>query len=47
MSDCRDFFDMLAEHLLSGKDMPISLEEELHPLRVVIRAHEAAKEAGK
>lgn len=47
LSNCRDFFDMLAEHLLSGKDMPISLEEELHPLRVVIRAHEAAKEAGK
>ena len=46
-SDCKDFFDILAAHLLLGEEMPFSLEDELHPLRVVIRAHEGAKEAQK
>ena len=31
------------KHVLYGKDMPMSHEEELHPLRVVIRAFNSAK----
>lgn len=42
-SDCRDFFDLLAEHLVFGKEMPMPLETELHPLRVVIRAFNNAE----
>lgn len=42
-SDCPDFFDLLAMHLKEGKKMPMTLDEELHPLRVCIRAYESAK----
>ena len=42
-SDCVDYFNLLAQHLLYGNDMPLSQEEELHPLRVVIRAFDSAK----
>lgn len=42
-SDCRDFFDFLVEHLLFGNEMPMSLETELHPLKVVIKAFENAE----
>ncbi len=42
-SDCKDFFQELVHHLLYGKEMPLTQEEELHPLRVVIRAFEAAE----
>jgi len=42
-SDCVDYFKLLTEHLLYGNDMPFSQEEELHPLRVVIRAFNSAK----
>lgn len=42
-SDCRDYFDLYMEHLRYGNPMPMSLEEELHPLRVVIRAFEGAE----
>ena len=38
----RDYFDMLVDLLLDGKAMPLSLEEELHPTRVVIRAKRSA-----
>jgi len=41
-SDCRDYFDLYMEHLRYGNPMPMSQEEELHPLRVVIRAFEGA-----
>lgn len=41
-SSCRDFFDLYIEHLLFGNTMPMSLEDELHPLRVVIRAFDSA-----
>lgn len=41
-SDCRDFLDLLLRHLRYGESMPMELEEELHPLRVVIRAEEKA-----
>lgn len=42
-SDCRDYLDLYLEHLRYGTPMPQSLEEELHPLRVVIRAFESAE----
>lgn len=42
-SDCRDFFDLYIEHLRFGNPMPISLEDELHPLRVVINAFNNAE----
>ena len=46
-SDCKDFLDLFIRHLRYGEEMPISLEEELHPLRVVIRAFETAETARK
>jgi len=42
-SDCEDFFDLLIRHLLYGDKMPLTQEEELHPLRVVIKAFENAE----
>lgn len=40
-SNCRDFFDLYLEHLRYGTPMPMDRAEELHPLRVVIRAFES------
>lgn len=42
-SDCKDFFDLYLEHLRYGNQMPMTLEDELHPLRVVIRAFDNAE----
>ena len=42
-SDCKDFFDLLVFHLLYGEAMPMTLEEELHPLKVVIGAFDSAE----
>ena len=39
----KPFFAMLCEHLLDGTDMPFSLEEELSPLRKIIRIYEASE----
>lgn len=44
-SHCRDFFDLYMAHLRFGEPMPMDSEEELHPLRVVIRAFEGAETA--
>lgn len=41
-SDCEDFFDQYMAHLRYGTPMSMSLEEELHPLRVVLHAFEKA-----
>jgi predicted dehydrogenase len=38
-----DYFDFVVDEILDGKPMPFSLEEELHPLRVLIRAKSAAR----
>ncbi len=38
-----DFFDVYLKHILYGNPMPFELEAELHPLRIAIRAKEAAK----
>lgn len=37
-----DFFELILDDILGVGKMPITLEEELHPLRVVIRARAAA-----
>lgn len=42
-SHCRDFFDLLINHFLYGEEMEMTLEEELHPLRVVNRAFDCAQ----
>ena len=39
-----DYFDFFIDEILYNKPMPLTLEEELHPLRVVIRAQEKAVE---
>jgi len=38
----RDYFDCVVDELLHGTPMPFTLEEELHPLRLVLRAKEYA-----
>jgi predicted dehydrogenase len=38
----RDYFDCFVDELLHGTPMPFSLDEELHPLRLVLRAKEYA-----
>ncbi len=44
-SGCRDYFDLLARHFRYGEPLPLTQEEEFHPLRVVIRAKELAQQA--
>jgi predicted dehydrogenase len=39
-----DYFDFFIDEILYNKPMPLTLEEELHPLRAVIRAQEKAME---
>lgn len=39
----RDYFDFVAEHLATGAAMPLTSEEELHPLRVLLRAKQGLK----
>lgn len=41
-SDCRDYFDLLMRHFRFGEPLPLTREDEFHPLRVVIRAKDAA-----
>lgn len=43
-STCVDYLDLLLRHLRYGEPMPMTLEEELHPLRVVIRAERGTRE---
>jgi predicted dehydrogenase len=38
-----DYFDLIVESILDGKAMPFTLEQELHPTRMVIRAKAGAK----
>lgn len=42
-SGCKDFFMQIVDHLHHGTDLPMTLEEELHPLRVVIKAFDSAE----
>ena len=39
-SGAGDYFDFVAAHLVTGAAMPLTLEEELHPLRMLLRAKE-------
>ncbi|MBI5771385.1 MAG: Gfo/Idh/MocA family oxidoreductase [Verrucomicrobia bacterium] len=40
-----DYFDALAAHLVNGAAMPLTLDEELHPLRLLLRAKEKMRAA--
>jgi predicted dehydrogenase len=35
-----DYFDLVAAHIVNNAPMPLTLEEELHPLRMLLRAKE-------
>jgi predicted dehydrogenase len=39
----KDFFSRIVDEITRGEPMPLTLEQELHPTRVVIRASECAK----
>jgi hypothetical protein len=39
-SGAGDYFDFVAAHLATGAAMPLTLDEELHPLRMLLRAKE-------
>ena len=45
-SGAGDYFDFVAAHLTTGAAMPLTLEEELHPLRMLLRAKEKLRTAG-
>lgn len=38
-----DYFDAVAAQLVTGTAMPLTLDEELHPLRVLLRAKESMR----
>jgi len=38
----RDYFDSYLDEILGEGTMPLSLEDDLHPTRMVIRAKESA-----
>lgn len=40
-----DYFDIVAAHLAGGKPLPFSTDEELHPLRMLLRAKEKLRAA--
>lgn len=40
-----DYFDAVAAQLVNGTAMPLTLDEELHPLRVLLRAKEKMRAA--
>lgn len=42
-SSCRDYFDLLMRHFRYGEPLPLTREDEFHPLRVVIRAKDTAE----
>lgn len=44
----RDYFEYFLDEIIDGKPMPLTLNEEIHPTRVVIRAKQSARhQAGK
>lgn len=45
MEKSEDYFNFIAAHLVTGAAMPLTLEEELHPLRVLLRAKEKLRAA--
>ena len=42
----RDYFDFVVDKVLDGTPMPLTLEEELHPARMIIRAKASAMAGG-
>jgi predicted dehydrogenase len=36
-----DYFNLIARHLLDGAPLPLTLDEEFHPLRMILRAKQA------
>lgn len=44
-SGAGDYFDFVVAHLVTGAPMPLTPEEALHPLRVLLRAKAALREA--
>jgi predicted dehydrogenase len=40
-----DYFNLIARHLLEGIPLPLTAEEEFHPLRMVLRAKQAVTTA--
>jgi predicted dehydrogenase len=45
-SGAGDYFDFVAAHVVTGAPMPLTLEEELHPLRMLLRAKERIRREG-
>lgn len=39
-----DYFDLVAAHLVTGAALPLTSEEELHPLRLLLRAKEKLRQ---
>jgi predicted dehydrogenase len=46
-SGAGDYFDFFAAHLVRGAAMPLTLADELHPLRMLLRAKEKLRAAGR
>ena len=46
-SGAGDYFDFVVAHLTTGAAMPLTLEEELHPLRMLLRAKEKLRAEGQ
>jgi predicted dehydrogenase len=44
-SGAGDYFDFVAKHLTARAPMPLTLDEELHPLRMLLRAKEKLRAA--
>jgi predicted dehydrogenase len=42
----RNYFDHYIDSLLDGTPMPVTLEQELHPTRVILRARDSARAGG-
>lgn len=42
----QDYFDLVAAHLITGAALPLTLDAELHPLRMLLRAKAAMGSAG-
>jgi predicted dehydrogenase len=42
----KDYFDLIVDSILDGTPAPLSAEDELHPMRAVLRAKESAERGG-
>ncbi len=46
-SGAGDYFDFVTAHLVTGAAMPLTLDDELHPLRMLLRAKEKLRTAAR